>query len=53
MTDNVVQDVAQVGDVHNDLGQVVGDVKIGDIDVLDGGVGNGDDVEHPLLIGNF
>ncbi len=45
VTDNVVQNVAQVGDVHNDLGQVVGDVKIGDIDVLDGGVGNGNDVD--------
>jgi hypothetical protein len=42
VTGNVVQDVAQVGDVHTDLGQVIGDVKFGDVDVLDGGVGNGD-----------
>ncbi|SDP71194.1 IniB N-terminal domain-containing protein [Lentzea jiangxiensis] len=42
LTGNVVQDVAQVGDVHTDLGQVIGDVKLGDIDLLDGGVGNGD-----------
>lgn len=42
VTGNVVQDVAQVGDVHNDLGQVLGDVKVGDIDLLDGGIGNGD-----------
>jgi hypothetical protein len=47
VTHNVVQNVAQVGDVHHDLGQVVGDVKIGDIDVLDH-VGNGNvlDVLH-------
>ncbi|NKE60919.1 hypothetical protein FXN61_30710 [Lentzea sp. PSKA42] len=44
VTDNVVQNVAQVGDVHHDLGQVIGDVKVGDIDVLDGGVGNHNDV---------
>ncbi|WP_329789967.1 IniB N-terminal domain-containing protein [Lentzea sp. DG1S-22] len=42
VTGNVVQDVAQVGDVHTDLGQVIGDVKLGDVDLLDGGVGNGD-----------
>lgn len=42
LTGNVVQDVAQVGDVHTDLGQVIGDVKLGDVDLLDGGVGNGD-----------
>lgn len=47
VTHNAVQNVAQVGDVHSDLGQVVGDVKIGDIDVLDH-VGNGNvlDVLH-------
>ncbi|SFR28662.1 hypothetical protein SAMN04488564_114226 [Lentzea waywayandensis] len=45
VTGNVVQDVAQVGDVHNDLGQVVGDVKVGDIDLLDGGIGNGADLD--------
>lgn len=45
--DTVVQDVAQVGDVHGDLGQVVGDITVGDIagDVLAGGVGNGNDVD--------
>ena len=42
---NVVQDVAQVGDVHHDLGQVIGDVKVGDIDLLDGGVGNHNTVD--------
>ncbi len=41
VTGNVVQDVAQVGDIHNDLGHVLGDIEIGDIDVLDGGAGNG------------
>jgi hypothetical protein len=45
VTDNVVQDVAQVGDVHHDLGQVIGDLNVGDINVLDGGVGNGNDVD--------
>ncbi|MGW6933192.1 IniB N-terminal domain-containing protein [Lentzea sp. NPDC054927] len=45
VSDNVVQDVAQVGDVHQDLGQVIGDVHVGDIDVLDGGVGNGNNVD--------
>lgn len=35
VTDNVVQNVAQVGDVHNTLDQVVGNVKVGDIDLLD------------------
>ncbi|MEU0881684.1 IniB N-terminal domain-containing protein [Lentzea sp. NPDC005914] len=48
VTDNVVQDVAQVGDVHNDLhhdlGQVIGDVNVGDIHVLDG-IGNHNDVD--------
>ncbi|MFI6099566.1 IniB N-terminal domain-containing protein [Lentzea sp. NPDC051213] len=48
VTDNVVQDVAQVGDIHNSIGQVVGDVNVGDIDVLDGGVGNGNDVDIHL-----
>jgi hypothetical protein len=45
VTGNVVQDVAQVGDVHNDLGQLVGDVKVGDVDLLDGGIGNGADLD--------
>ncbi|MFC3896066.1 IniB N-terminal domain-containing protein [Lentzea rhizosphaerae] len=47
VTHNAVHNVGQVGDVHSDLGQVVGDVKIGDIDVLDH-VGNGNvlDVLH-------
>ncbi|TWP52315.1 hypothetical protein FKR81_12185 [Lentzea tibetensis] len=45
--DTVVQDVAQVGDVHGDLGQVVGDITVGDVagDVLSGGIGNGNDVD--------
>lgn len=45
---NVVQDVAQIGDVHTELGQVVGDVNVGDIDVLGGGVGNGNDIDIHL-----
>jgi hypothetical protein len=45
---NVVQDVAQIGDVHTELGQVVGDVNVGDIDVLGGGVGNGNDIDLHL-----
>lgn len=45
VTGNVVQDVAQVGDVHNDLGQVIGDVKVAGLEVLDGGVGNGNDID--------
>lgn len=45
---NVVQDVAQIGDVHTDLGQVIGDVNVGDIDVLGGGVGNGNDIDIHL-----
>ncbi|MEU3643559.1 IniB N-terminal domain-containing protein [Lentzea sp. NPDC034063] len=45
VTGNVVQDVAQVGDLHSDLGQVVGDVHVGDINVLDGGIGNGADLD--------
>ncbi|MGW6449091.1 IniB N-terminal domain-containing protein [Lentzea sp. NPDC055074] len=40
VSDKVVQDVAQVGDVHTDLGQVLDDVKIGDIDLLHDGIGN-------------
>lgn len=52
VTDNVVQDVAQVGDIHNnlhsDLGQVIGDVKVAGIDVLDGGVGNHNDIDIHL-----
>ncbi|SER40331.1 hypothetical protein SAMN05216188_11133 [Lentzea xinjiangensis] len=44
LTGNVVQDVAQVGDVHNDLGQVIGDIKLGDVELLDGGIGNGNDL---------
>ncbi|SMD17024.1 IniB N-terminal domain-containing protein [Lentzea albidocapillata] len=48
VTDNVVHNVVQVGDVHNDLGQVVGDVKIGDIDILDGGIGNGNGIDLHL-----
>ncbi|GGN21807.1 hypothetical protein GCM10011609_73880 [Lentzea pudingi] len=40
VSDNVVQDVAEVGDVHTDLGQVIDDVKIGDIDLLHDGIGN-------------
>ncbi|WP_434440957.1 IniB N-terminal domain-containing protein [Lentzea sp. E54] len=43
VTGNVVQDVAQVGDVHNSVGQVVGDLHLGD--VLDGGIGNGNDTD--------
>ncbi|RDI16551.1 IniB N-terminal domain-containing protein [Lentzea flaviverrucosa] len=42
LSHNVVQDVAQVGDVHADLGQVIDDVKVGDIDLLHDGIGNGD-----------
>lgn len=45
---NVVQDVAQIGDVHTELGQVIGDVNVGDIDVLGGGVGNGNDIDIHL-----
>jgi len=45
---NVVQDVAQIGDVHTDLGQVIGDVNVGDIDVLGGGIGNGNDIDIHL-----
>ena len=45
---NVIHDVAQVGDVHNDLGQVIGDVKLGDLDLLDGGIGNGNDFDLHL-----
>ncbi|GGU57246.1 IniB N-terminal domain-containing protein [Lentzea flava] len=45
VTDNVVQNVAQVGDVHHDLGQVIGDVKVGDLDLLDGGIGNHNNVD--------
>ncbi|MEU7478061.1 IniB N-terminal domain-containing protein [Lentzea sp. NPDC042327] len=44
VSDNVVQDVAQVGDVHNSVGQVVGDLNVGDLDLLDGGLGNGNDL---------
>ncbi|KOV81496.1 IniB N-terminal domain-containing protein [Nocardia sp. NRRL S-836] len=44
VTDNVVQDVAQVGDIHHSVGQVVGDLNVGDLDLLDGGVGNGNDL---------
>ncbi|MCR3753355.1 IniB N-terminal domain-containing protein [Lentzea californiensis] len=42
LSHNVVQDVAQVGDVHADLGQVIDDVKVGDVDLLHDGIGNGD-----------
>jgi hypothetical protein len=46
---NVVQDVAQVGEVHNDLhhdlGQVIGDVKVAGNDVLDHGVANGNHID--------
>ncbi|MGI5505950.1 IniB N-terminal domain-containing protein [Lentzea sp. CA-135723] len=45
---NVVHDVAQVGDLHTDLGQVIGDVKLGDVDLLDGGIGNGNDLDLHL-----
>lgn len=48
VTGNVVQDVAQVGDVHHDLGQVIGDVKVADIDILDGGVGNHNNLDIHL-----
>lgn len=52
VTDNVVQNVAQVGDIHDnlhsDLGQVVGDVKVAGIDLLDGGVGNHNDIDIHL-----
>ena len=48
VTDNVVQNVAQVGDVHHDLGQVIGDVKVGDIDLLDGGIGNHNNIDIHL-----
>lgn len=44
LSHNVVQDVAQVGDVHHEIGQVVGDITVGDIHVLDGGVGNNNDI---------
>lgn len=44
LSHNVVQDVAQVGDVHHEVGQVVGDINVGDIHVLDGGVGNNNDI---------
>ena len=47
VTDNVVQDVAQVGDIHHTVGDVVGDLNIGnvgDLELLDGGLGNGNDV---------
>lgn len=44
LSHNVVQDVAQVGDVHHEIGQVVGDINVGDIHVLDGGVGNNNDI---------
>ncbi|GHH45245.1 IniB N-terminal domain-containing protein [Lentzea cavernae] len=40
LSNNVVQDVAQVGDLHTDLGQVVDDVKVGDIDLIHDGIGN-------------
>jgi hypothetical protein len=46
---NVVQDVAQVGGIHNelhhDLGQVIGDVKVAGNDVLDHGVANGNHLD--------
>ncbi|MCP2246767.1 IniB N-terminal domain-containing protein [Lentzea aerocolonigenes] len=45
LSHNVVHDVAQVGDVHHEVGQVVGDINVGDIHVLDGGVGNNNDVD--------
>jgi hypothetical protein len=45
VTGNVVQDVVHVGDVHSDLGQVIGDVQVGDINLLDGGIGNGADLD--------
>jgi hypothetical protein len=52
VTDNVVQDVAQVGNVHDnlhsDLGQVIGDVKVAGLEVLDGGVGNHNDIDIHL-----
>lgn len=48
VTDNVVQNVAQVGDVHHDLGQVIGDVKLGGIDLLDGGIGNHNNIDIHL-----
>ncbi|MEV6242783.1 IniB N-terminal domain-containing protein [Lentzea sp. NPDC051838] len=41
---NVVQDVAQVGDVHHNVGNILGDVNVGDIDILDG-IGNHNDVD--------
>lgn len=44
LSHNVVQDVAQVGDVHHEVGQVVGDINVGDIHVLDGGVANNNDI---------
>ncbi|GAB2815696.1 IniB N-terminal domain-containing protein [Lentzea nigeriaca] len=40
VTDNAVHNVAQVGDVHHELGQVISDVKVGDLDLLHGGVDN-------------
>jgi hypothetical protein len=45
LSHDVVQGVAQVGDVHHEVGQVVGDVNVGDIHVLDGGVGNNNDID--------
>ncbi|MET9626381.1 IniB N-terminal domain-containing protein [Lentzea sp. NPDC006480] len=44
LSHNVVQDVAQVGDIHHNVGQVIGDVNLGDINVLDG-IGNHNDVD--------
>ena len=48
LSHNVVQDVAQVGDVHADLGQVIDDVKLGDVDLLHDGIANGNDFDLHL-----
>lgn len=46
VTQNVVQNVAHVGDVQSTVGQVVGDLKVGDVGVLDHGVGGLLDLHH-------
>lgn len=48
LSHNVVQDVAQVGDVHADLGNVIDDVKLGDVDLLHDGIANGNDFDIHL-----
>ncbi|USX52029.1 IniB N-terminal domain-containing protein [Lentzea sp. HUAS12] len=48
LSHNVVQDVAQVGDVHANLGNVIDDVKLGDVDLLHDGIANGNDFDIHL-----